>query len=141
MDRNRAEQPQTEYNAEQTMATAVHSMVEDSIHEAGSYAISVEEEPVPERRLPLQDTTEAAMGTLKNTAGAATGTSRKVAGSVLSNGLVIADEAVKVAQAAVAYVQDENIVERTAAFLEDAESEGKRLVDTVSDYVGRTLDR
>jgi hypothetical protein len=141
MVRNEAEQPQPENNAEEAMAGAVHSLVEESIHEAGNYTISVEEEPAPERRLPLQDTTAAAMGTLKNTAGTATDTSKKVAGSVLSNGLAIAEEAARVAQEAVAYVQDENIVERTAAFLEDAEYEGKRLVDVVSDYVGRTIDR
>ena len=72
MDRNDVEQPQPSNDAEEAMATAVHNLVEQAIHEAGEYNIAVEEEPVEVHRLPLQDTAKAALGTLKNSAGAST---------------------------------------------------------------------
>jgi hypothetical protein len=141
MDRNDAEQSKPDRGTEEAMTTAVHNLVEEAVNETGGYTIAVEEEAVEVYRLPLQDTAEAAVGTLKNSAGAATKTSRKVAGSAIGGGMAMAEEAARIAQAAVDYVQDEQIIERTAALLDDAESEGKQLVNYLNPLLGRFTDR
>ena len=141
MDRNDAEQSSPDRGTEEAMTTAVHNLVEEAVNETGGYTIAVEEEAVEVYRLPLQDTAQAAVGTLKNSAGAATKTSREVAGSAIGGGMAMAEEAARIAQAAVDYVQDEQIIERTAALLDDAESEGKQLVNRLNQLLGRFTGR
>jgi hypothetical protein len=141
MDMNDAEQLQPDMGSEEAMTSTVHNLVEEAVNEAGGYTIAIEEEPVEVYRLPLQDTAEAAVGTLKSSAGAATETSKRVAGNAIGGGIALAEEAARVAQAAVDYVQDEQIIERTAALLDDAENEGKQLLTYLKQLVGRFAGR
>ena len=149
MDENGEKQRPEEVNEKtdtemgETMSSAVSNLVREAMTESENvltdnnrvFTIEVEEELPPNRKPLAQGVTRAAAGGVKTTAGAATAFSKRIAESAAYRGVTAAGAAIGMMQAALDFMLEENVAERTAKFLEEAEGEGRRFKDNLASFL------
>lgn len=138
-----------ETNLGESMSSSVSNLVKEALAESENavtennkvFTIEVEEEQPPKSKPLVQEVTRAAAGGVKTTAGAATAFSKRIAESAAYRGVTAAGAAIGMMQAALDFMLEENVAERTAEFLEEAEGEGRRFKNNLASFVERIAAR
>ena len=152
-EKSRQEQPQADskdqtVEGSEPLSSAVKNLVENAINEARAASseqsvtfIEIEEEPVAEREFPLRGTAEFAANNFRFTAGATLNAAADLTKGALNMAIASAGAALSLAGAAADYIQEEDVRERSAVLLGDAEAEGQQAVKNVSEILLSFLGR